>query len=63
MNKAINESFDEICRLCIFHIQQFKTVGNFEKIHFRIDVNGDVAKNCKNNLTFSLNDCSLETHV
>ena len=45
-----------------FYIQQFKTVGNLEKSIFPL-TSMVMPKTCKNNLTFSLNNCSIETHV
>ena len=44
MNKAIYNGYLVKFQRCMFYEQQFKVQGNFEKSHFPIDVNGDVAK-------------------
>ena len=59
INNAINKMFVEIFRLFIFHIQQFKTVGKFEKIIFPLATMVTLPKKKKTTTTVKLNNLTF----
>ena len=44
INKEINKGDLMKFQRCIFYIQQFESLGNFERVTFPLTTNGDVAQ-------------------